>query len=191
MWLRLLNASRLLTGLPLVLLCVQGNPLLAQSTTPPAEQVPTGSIQVSGTVIPHLSNQQIILEVVYGVQFGSENPDDLFLVVDPISTPASADQGAGYIIAKGEPGVQFGLFFSRTIELESLSGGESLIVNYLMSHNRDPEQSASVYVLEQFPVFRLNEKGEYHFWLGGNVSIVNAASDGLYVGDFSMEVEYL
>lgn len=170
-----------------LLLSIGVTPVLSQQN--PA--VASTHISVSGLVTPSLTNQQIQFDIIYVVQFEQNSAEDLFIAVDPISTPASPDEGAGYIIAKGEPGAFFTLNFSREVQLISEEGGETLTATYLMSHNRLNEQSSSQYVLEQLSVYQLNAQGEYYFWVGGTISLANATVGGAYVGDFNIEVEYI
>lgn len=149
------------------------------------------SIRISGNVIASTGGQNILFDTIYEVHFEQLRAGQTLITVDPITDFATADAGAGYVVAKGAPNAQFQLTFSRQVVLRHATERDNvLIVNYLLSANSTAEQENSAYVLEAAPTFRLNTDGEFHFWVGGQVDISNAIR-GEYEGEFTLEVEYL
>lgn len=147
-------------------------------------------IAITGKVIPARSTQQLSFETLSDVHFIQMNEDDTEISVDPIRDASTGDSGPGHIVAKGQPGAVFRLNFSRQVTLRNTSDNTTVTVQYLMSHSPTDEQRNSTYVLETSPQFRLNAQGEYHFWLGGRLSL-QGVTDGDYEGEFTMEVEYI
>jgi hypothetical protein len=133
--------------------------------------------------------QQLRIETVNEVQFQQTSETQTTITVDPIRTPAGSESGAGYIIASGAPGTEFTILFSDNIVLfhEVESAVQQLV--YLISHGPSDEQSLSSYLTTQLLTFRLNENGEYHFWIGGRLNLTELVS-GIYFPDFVLEVLY-
>lgn len=188
----------LLLFLPAILLFAL--PPLFASGTASAQQAPAPapdrfsmetSIRISGNVIARTGGENILFDTIYEVHFEQLRAGQTLITVDPITDFATADAGAGYVVAKGAPNAQFQLTFSRQVVLRHATERDNvLIVNYLLSANSTAEQENSAYVLEAAPTFRLNTDGEFHFWVGGQVDISNAIR-GEYEGEFTLEVEYL
>lgn len=150
----------------------------------------SAEITVTGKVVPARSTQQITFDTIYDVHFNQTDEDATDIVVDPIRDPAAADSGPGYIVAKGIPNAEFQITFSRVVEMRHVTENVSVTINYMMSHHPTDQQASSTYILESSARFRLNDQGEYHFWLGGRLSLAGAI-DGEYDGEFTLEVEYL
>jgi hypothetical protein len=150
----------------------------------------SAEIAVTGKVIPARSTQQLSFETLSDVNFIQLNEDDTEISVDPIRDASAGDSGPGHIVAKGQPGALFRLTYSRTVVLRNTTDNTTVTVEYLMSAYPTDEQRNSTYVLETSPQFRLNEQGEYHFWLGGRLSL-QGVTDGDYEGEFTMDVEYI
>jgi hypothetical protein len=150
----------------------------------------SAEIAITGKVIPARSTQQLTFETLSDVHFIQVNEDDTEISVDPIRDASTGDSGPGHIVAKGQPGATFRLNFSRQVTMRNATDNSTVTVQYLMSHSPTDEQRNSTYVLESSPQFRLNAQGEYHFWLGGRLSL-QGVTDGEYEGEFTMEVEYI
>lgn len=171
----------------LILLLLLGMPFAAHAQL---DGPNTAEIAVTGKVIPARSTQQLTFETLSDVNFIQLNEDDTEISVDPIRDASAGDSGPGHIVAKGQPGALFRLTFTRTVVLRNTTDNTTVTVQYLMSAHPTDEQRNSTYVLESSPQFRLNEQGEYHFWLGGRLSL-QGVTDGEYEGEFTMDVEYI
>lgn len=171
----------------LILLLFLAGPICvsAQHNGPGSAAVP-----VTGKVVAARSTQQITFETVYDVHFSQTDEESTDIAVDPIRDAAAADSGPGYIVAKGIPNAEFQITFSRSVQMRHVTENVTVTVEYIMSHHPTDRQSSSTYILEAVPRFRLNAQGEYHFWLGGRLSLAGAV-DGEYDGEFTLEVEYL
>ncbi len=149
------------------------------------------SIRITGNVVARTGGENILFDTIYDVNFRQTRPEQTMITVDPITDLATVDEGAGYVVAKGAPNAQFQLTFSRQVVLRHITERDNkLTVNYLLSANSIDEQENADYVLEAAPTFRMNEDGEFHFWVGGQVDISNTIR-GEYEGEFILEVEYL
>lgn len=150
----------------------------------------SGSIRVVGTVVPSLGGENIIFDIIYEPNFDHSFERDTRIVLDPVTDLATGETGAGYFVARGLPGAVFQLNFPREIKLRHVETGTRVMVRYLLSANSLDEQESSDYVLRVSPRFRLNEDGEFHFWIGGEIDVTDAP-EGEYTGDFTLEVEYI
>lgn len=178
---------------PVIILLMTLSALAFQNTTPPVQMEDSATITITGEVIQQLGAQNITLEIKNEVNFVLDDHEKQSIIVDPITTPPTYDpefSGSGYIVAKGEPYASFRLSFSQNIILRNPEDGNLVTVEYLISSNDFDEQASSSYVKEITPEFTLNENGEFHFWIGGRISLTDL-TEGLYEGEFLLDLEYL
>lgn len=107
------------------------------------------------------------------------------ITIDPLT-----DVQAGQMRAEGRPNSEVRISFLQERELTRIGGSETIMFYYDIAGNDiDDQPSAEVLDLDNRD-FRLNEDGEFYFWIGGRVDIRNAVQ-GSYDGEFTVEIEYL
>lgn len=184
------HRAALLIALFITLLCTAPfNSSIAQDV---ANTDNSASISVSGRVIQSLSAQNIIIDVLANVNLVATEPNQAFIEIDPTVVPVTFDDdllGTGFAVAIGEPGTKFFINFPREVVLTNNVDGNILIIEYDIAHNQVNEQQNANRIRQISEEFILNDNGEYYFWFGGKVDIRNV-TDGEYMGDFFMEVEY-
>lgn len=147
-----------------------------------AQDISEGSytVGVSARVIESME-----MVTIRDMQFGQVQPGQQEINIDPLT-----DSETGKMIAIGQPEAQIRVSFVRERTLTHVSGTSTLTFYYEIAGNdRDDQSSAELLQAENRNLY-LNSKGEYYFWIGGNVNIRNA-KPGNYNGEFTIEVEYI
>lgn len=164
-------------------------PVVVSAQDAPQQEI-SASINVTGRVVAELAMQSLLIESLYNPSFQQVNIDVTRVVIDPVTDQAGSGGGAGMLIAKGEPGRDFQVVIPEAITLVNSETGTTLDVRVTVSHNGIIDQSSSDYIRDAISGFRLNEDGEYYFWLGGEIDVAEV-EEGEYEGSFLLEVEYL
>lgn len=149
----------------------------------------TAEITATGRVLPSLRAQQLSLEVIHELHFDQSFVEQTIIIVDPIRTPAGPESGAGYMVARGQAGARFSLLFSENVSLVHSEEDATLQMLYRISHGPTDVQSSSEFLTNALITFTLNDQGEYHFWIGGELRLIDFVS-GTYLPDFIVEVLY-
>ncbi len=131
------------------------------------------------------SIQVIELITVSSLRLGKLQPGQLEVYVSP-----TTNSSAGYMIAVGTPGAEFQLNYIKTREVSRIDGEGSLKFEYEIAGNSDDEQLNSELLNNENLDIRFNENGLYYLWIGGTVDLSNA-QPGSYVGDFTIEIDYI
>lgn len=140
----------------------------------------TANINVKAEVI-----QPIELTTVNSMEFGNPQPGQKVISINPVSSA-----NAGFMIAIGTPGADFRLTYAPEVRLTQLEGDATLTFVYQISGNEIESQATSEMFGSQNRNLSFSEAGRYYIWLGGTMNISNAAP-GNYVGDFTIEIDYI
>lgn len=140
----------------------------------------TAEISINAQVI-----QSIELITVNSMQFGSAQPGQMELYVNPVN-----DINAGYMIAVGTPGAEFRLNYLPEREITQVDGDNTLSFKYEISGNSEEDQATSELLEVNNRNIQFNNEGRYYIWIGGRINLENAAP-GNYEGDFTIEIDYI
>lgn len=138
------------------------------------------SITVSANVV-----NTIEMVTQRDMQFGPVQPGQQQIIIDPL-----LDSETGKMIAVGVPNANIRVSFVRERILTRSDGSETLTFTYEIAGNDQDDQSSAELLQTDNRNLELNDKGEYYFWIGGQVNIEDA-KPGNYNGDFTIEVEYI
>lgn len=166
---------RYLAGIFLLLLFFSSSKVIAQDVTEISTKL---SITVEAV-------QTIELITVNSLRIRDLQPGQQEIYISPTS---SAD--AGYMIAVGTPDTEFQLTYFKDRELTRLGGDGSLRFSYEISGNEEEEQLNSELLDNENRNIRFNSEGFFYLWVGGKVDLSNA-KPGAYVGDFTIEIDYI
>jgi hypothetical protein len=101
----------------------------------------------------------------------------------------TGDQTTAFFVAQGAPNTDIRVTFSSTLDLcnESLGCGTKLqfTANVAASSGALPAS----FSLPSGTIIRLNEQGNFYFWLGGTIQTANNQPPGVYSGLFTLTVE--
>lgn len=100
------------------------------------------------------------------------------------------DAEAGIMKAIGQPNAQVRVSYIAEREIFRREGPGSLVFYYEVSGLGSDNQRESELLEDLEREVRLNENGEFYFWIGGRVNLGNALS-GSYDGEFTIEIEYI
>ncbi|MCW9706299.1 hypothetical protein [Fodinibius salsisoli] len=144
-------------------------------------QAEKGSVHIRSTAVVV---GDIELETVKDLAFQQNTITDSTVYIDPVH-----DYRAGELKAYGVAGATFRVTFLKDMTLYHASTPDSLQVSYEVTGYPENEQQVSKPLDALGHELRLNEEGEFYFWVGGTVQI-GKVSDGKYNGAFTLEVEY-
>ena len=119
------------------------------------------------------------------MQFGSVQPGQKQILIDPIT-----DNRTGKMVALGSANARVRVSFVKERTLTSADGTSQLTFFYEIAGNDQDDQSSAELLQTDNRNLDLNSKGEYYFWIGGQVDIQNA-KPGSYNGNFTIEVEHI
>ncbi len=129
--------------------------------------------------------QTIELITVNSMQIGDLQPGQQEIYISPVQSGL-----AGFMIAVGTPGAEFQLNYFNERELTRIEGEGSIKFTYEISGNSSDDQVNSELLQNDNRSIRFNIEGEYFFWVGGRVDLTNAVP-GSYIGDFTIEIDYI
>lgn len=138
-------------------------------------------IDVSATLV---SDSPVVLTTlssmkVAGVNSGSE------IYISPI-----ANTNAGLMLAEGKPGSQARLTYIMTEVLDEENGNGSITMRYEMSSFPERVQRSSKLIDTGEAILNFGNDGKYYLWVGGHIDL-SKASGGKYIGQFTIEIEYI
>lgn len=107
-----------------------------------------------------------------------------------INVSAQRDSKAAVMLVKGRAESQFRVTFTPNVEIPNSAGKGSLSMHYEMYGYSSDNQGASEPIDAAERTLKINSKGQYYLWLGGNIDI-SKASPGKYNGEFTIEIEYI
>lgn len=152
----------------------------AQQRQTPSDSV---SISASATVIGNSIELLTISEM--SLVEASQMAEEEMVYINPIFDPE-----AGILKALGQPHSLVRVSYISEREIFRKEGPGSLVFYYEVSGFGSDSQRESELLEDLEREVRLNENGEFYFWIGGRVNLQNAIS-GSYEGEFTIEIEYI
>ena len=137
-------------------------------------------IRVTANVV-----KTIEITTIRNMDFGQIQPGQQQLYISAVRDPE-----AGKLMASGNPNASIRLTFNRTWQLTSDRGGEPLVFTYEVAGNTEDQQSTAELLQTDNRGLQFNNDGEYFIWIGGQVEVQNA-QPGNYLGEFTVEIEYM
>lgn len=139
------------------------------------------SISVSAAVM----ESTVELTTLRSISLDRVQPGQNIITISPID-----DNQAGKMVAVGNPNAPIRISFLGEWELTNLDGGRPLTFQYSVAGNQQDNQSTAELLETENRSLRLNEDGNYYLWIGGRVDVSNA-QPGNYIGEFTIEIEYM
>ena len=127
----------------------------------------------------------IELITINDIRFGSVQPGQHEVIIEP-----NRDSNAGSMIARGKPNAEISIHYVEEHILIREEGSEALTFYYQVAGHHENNQSAAEILDGYNRDMTFNADGEFFFWIGGRVNIQNAVQ-GQYVGEFTIEIEYI
>ncbi|MFU8811901.1 MAG: hypothetical protein ACNA78_02980 [Balneolaceae bacterium] len=137
-------------------------------------------INVSATV-----QGSIEIETVQSINFSGVEAVGDVLTLSPVQNP-----NAGKMIARGLPANEFRLEYLANRELTHVESGRQIPFFYIVSGNYIDDQSTSEPLEQEVRDLQFSSEGEFFLWVGGRLNIANL-QPGTYVGDFTIDIEYI
>ena len=100
------------------------------------------------------------------------------------------DAEAGVMRATGLPNAQIRVSYDSEMEVTRREGPGTIVFRYEISGFEHDNQRESELLQTTDRELRLNEIGQFYFWIGGRVNLTNAVP-GSYDGEFTIEIEYI
>lgn len=132
--------------------------------------------QVNGTV------ETITIQTI---DFENIERNGSVITVNPIISSR-----AGKLIARGTPNTEFQIDFLRERILDNTNGPGTIIFNYMIAGNFIDDQETAEILAQEVRDLSFNNDGEYFLWVGGYADLTNA-EPGTYMGEFTIEIEYI
>ncbi len=144
-----------------------------------------GSLRVSASVVAS-ADQPVELVTIRSMIIGEEVSNaEKNIHISPILSPY-----AGLIRAEGQPGKSVRIIYQVHETLTDQSGHRNLQITYEMSGSKERMQESAFLIDSGEHEFRLNEEGHYYLWIGCRMNI-SAAAAGNYIGQFTIEIQYI
>lgn len=140
------------------------------------------TLRVTATI---QENNRIELQTLREINIGQVQPGMETIDINPVTDPE-----AGLLRALGEPDTSIQINFVEERLLTTPDSDQALRFIYVVSGNSIEEQQLSELLTADTRDLRMNEDGEFYFWIGGFVDL-SGASQGNYEGEFTIEIEYL
>lgn len=150
---------------------------------PVFSQQSSNDIRVSVAIIENESTQVITIRQPDFSDFSlSEGVFD----INPVE-----DERSGKMIITGTPNAMFRISYLQNRSLLNTQSNNVLAFVYQIAGNSIDEQQTAELFEEEMRELRFNENGEFYIWVGGSVFVDDAASPGIYMGDFTIEIDYI
>jgi hypothetical protein len=147
-----------------------------------AQNSNTVSIKASATVIQKTGIEMVPLR---NLEIDFSKAENNVINLNPLNDPQ-----VGFMMIKGRPDAPFRVTFMQRVELSNSSGRGSLIFEYKVYGYSNNNQAASEPIDAAVRNIRFNSDGIYYLWIGGRINVARARP-GNYVGEFTLEVEYI
>jgi hypothetical protein len=154
-------------------------PGILMAQVPVSENI---SISVSATVV---SNSPVELTTLSNLILKGNYSGLKDVYISPVTNP-----DAGLMLAKGRPNSQARLSYIMEEILSDEKGPGKILLKYEMSGNRERVQKASKLIDTGEAILDFGEDGVYYLWVGCHIDLSNALT-GKYIGQFTLEIEYL
>lgn len=141
------------------------------------------TISVSATV--EAAAQNVEFKPLQPLVINLEEATQDAIYVSPIDSP-----NAGLMEITAQPGSRVRINYLVSETLSENEGNGSIQIKYETSFNKQLNQKASEPNFVGEVVLQFDDSGRYYFWVGGRVSL-NQASNGIYTGKFTLEIEYI
>ncbi len=163
-----------------VLLVFVSHPLIAQNGNGNRTSV---SIRASAEVI----GGDIRLETIsdMGIIDARRMQEDDQVYINPVFDPE-----AGVMRATGMPNAMIRVSYLSEMEVTRREGPGVLYFQYELSGFPGDNQRESELLQTTDRELRLNEDGQFYFWIGGTINLSEAVP-GSYDGEFTIEIEYI
>ncbi len=100
------------------------------------------------------------------------------------------DPEAGVMRATGLPNAQISVSYLSELTVTRREGPGTILFRYEISGFEYDNQRESELLQTTDRVVRLNQNGQFYFWIGGRVNLTDAVP-GSYDGEFTIEIEYI
>jgi hypothetical protein len=122
-------------------------------------------------------------------RFGTvDNASSRTATIDP-GAP-TGDQTVAFFVAQGAPNTDIRVTFNSTLDLchESLGCAQKIVFTSNVAASAGPI-SNGFHMPSGGSLVRLNEQGNFFFWLGGSIQTAQNQTPGAYSAVFTMRVE--
>jgi hypothetical protein len=167
------NPMPLFVGLVAVLLVLATNVNTSQAQS-------DFSINVSSRVI---SNVELI--TLQPITPSDADAIDNIITIDPTNSA-----NAGKMMAIGTPNSEVQITYIRQLVMSNSQTGNTITFNYSVAGNSLDDQTSAELLNRDNKGLQFNSEGRFYFWIGGHVDITTA-DPGNYVGEFTLDIEYL
>ncbi len=161
----------------LIIIFVSTNITKAQNST--GQNI---SISVSARVT---ADQPVELTTLQNMIIQSSDDEYNYVYISPMT-----DVNAGLMRTSGIPGLKVLITYQISDFVTGNEDYDKVIVNYVMSANHELVQEASTLIDSGETVLDFGDDGVYYLWLGGEFDL-SRAFGGRYVGQFTIEIEYI
>lgn len=139
-------------------------------------------VSINVTAIVNGAVETITIQTI---DFENIERENSVVTVNPITSPR-----AGKMIARGTPNAEFQIDYLRERVLDNANGPGNIIFTYTVAGNIIDVQETSEILSQEVRDLTFNNDGEYFIWVGGFADITNA-EPGTYIGEFTIEIEYI
>ena len=119
------------------------------------------------------------------IDFDNIERENSIVTVNPITSPR-----AGKMIARGTPNAEFQIDYLQERVLDNANGPGTIIFTYTVAGNIVDVQETAEILSQEVRDLSFNNDGEYFIWVGGFADLANA-EPGTYIGEFTIEIEYI
>jgi hypothetical protein len=119
------------------------------------------------------------------IDFENIERENSVVTVNPVTSPR-----AGKMIARGTPNAGFQINYLQERVLDNATGPGSILFTYTVAGNIVDVQDTSEMLSQEVRDLTFNNDGEYFIWVGGFADLANA-EPGTYLGEFTIEIEYI
>lgn len=148
-------------------------------------QTPSHSVSISASAKVISNSVELLTISEMSLVEASQMAEEEMVYINPVFDPE-----AGIMKAIGQPHSQVRVSYISEREIFRKEGPGSLVFYYEVSGFGSDSQRESELLVDLEREVRLNENGEFYFWIGGRVNLQNAIS-GSYEGEFTIEIEYI
>ncbi len=140
------------------------------------------SIETKATVI---DKSEIELVTIKDMDIDISKATNGFIYIS-----AKQDPAAAIMMVKGKENAKFRVSFLSNVEVRNRTGSGSMKVFFELRGYKTENQSASEPIDAVERILTMGEDGKYFFWIGGKLDI-SKARQGVYDGEFTIEIEYI
>ena len=139
-------------------------------------------VNINVTAIVNGAVETITIQTI---DFDNIERENTVVSVNPITSAR-----AGKMIARGTPNAGFQLEYLQERVLDNATGPGTIIFTYTVAGNIVNVQDTAEMLSQEVRDLTFNNDGEYFIWVGGFADLSNA-EPGTYMGEFTIEIEYI